>query len=135
MKRNIGLLMAALLIFAAIELRQKVEAASPKIDRSVAEFREPVKLLGVVLQGRYLFLHHEGMMSRGRPCTYVYSLDQDREGVLILSFHCTPIARDRARQFRVVTRNPAGQPPEIIELQFAGTSEGHQVPTLELAHY
>jgi hypothetical protein len=67
------------------------------------------------------------MMSQGRPCTYVYTLDQEREGKLIVSFHCRPVAREKAIDFRLVLGSNPVDIPTITEIQFAGSTEGHQV--------
>lgn len=132
MKRNFGVaLIVGALMLAVTELKINAEGGQSKIDRSVVVLNEPVRLSGILLQGRYLFLHHEGMMMRGKPCTYVYALDKEREGRLVLSFHCMPIARDKVADFKVVTRDVQGQPPVVIEVQFPGTVEGHQVPICE----
>jgi hypothetical protein len=108
-------------------------ANGSNIERAVVSVDEPVRLLGVVLHGRYLFLHHDGMMGHGRPCMFVYSLDSPNEGTRVVAFHCTAVARARSLGFKLVLRNVPGEMPEAIEVQFAGTAEGHQVPDFESA--
>jgi hypothetical protein len=68
------------------------------------------------------------MMERGMPCMYVYTLDSPNEGTRVLSFHCEAVVRARAVEFKLVIRNVPGDLPKAIEVQFAGTAEGHQVP-------
>ena len=110
-------------------LKQTAVTNSTSIERAVVSLDEPVRMLGVVLGcGRYLFLHHDGMMERGGPCMYVYTLDSPNEGTRVLAFNCNPVARARAVEFRLVLRNVAGDLPEAIEVQFARAAEGHQVP-------
>ncbi len=100
-------------------------AEAKKNDRATVEFTQTVKLLNVVLKGEYLVVHDEAMMAKGEACTYLY----DTKGKLVVSFHCTPIERPKADRFRVVTRrlDPSGL-SEIVEIQFAGTTEAHLVP-------
>jgi hypothetical protein len=134
MKRYLqAVLIAGALIVATVQLPLNSVAYGSKIERSVVSVDEPVKLLGVVLHGRYLFLHHDGMSEHGRPCMFVYSLDASNEGTRILAFHCTPAVRARSLDFKLVTKNIPGGLPEVTEVQFAGTAEGHQVPDFESA--
>lgn len=99
-----------------------------KQQRATVEFTETVKLLNVFLKGDYLVVHDEERMAQGEDCTYVY----DKSGKLVVSFHCIPIERPKAESFRIVTTraNLAYGPAEIKEIQFAGSTEAHQVPSL-----
>lgn len=102
---------------------------SERLESAVMTFEEPVRLQAVVLQGKYLFIHHEGMMERGKPCTSVYIVGGERDGKFVVSFHCLPVKRDKAEQFKVITSQALpSEMPVIQEIQFAGSSEGHQVP-------
>ena len=113
-------LMLAIGVFAA-----HTEAEVKKNERATIEFTQTVKLLNVVLKGEYLVIHDEEKMAKGEDCTYVY----DSKGKLIVSFHCTPVERPKSDRFRVVTRrmDPSGL-NEVVEIQFAGSTEAHQVP-------
>ena len=134
MKRNIwAVLIASVLVVASTQLPPNAVARTSNIERAVVSVDEPVKLLGVVLHGRYLFLHHDGMSEHGRPCMFVYSLDSPGEGTRVLAFHCARVVRARSLDFKLVLKNIQGGLPEVIELQFAGTAEGHQVPDHESA--
>ena len=114
-------LLAAAGLFAA-----NTSAETKRTERATIEFTETVKLLNVFLKGEYLVVHDEALMSKGEDCTYVY----DKKGQLVVSFHCTPVERQKAESFRVVTRllDSAGL-REIVEIQFAGSTEAHKVPT------
>ena len=115
---------AALMVTTgAFAIHTKAEAK--KNDRATIEFTQTVKLLNVVLKGEYLVVHDEALMAKGENCTYIY----DRAGKLIVSFHCTPVERPKSDHFRVVSRrlDPSGL-SEIVEIQFAGTTEAHLVP-------
>jgi hypothetical protein len=123
------------LIFSIMIPSPSTVASTTKIDRVVVSLDEPVRLSGVVLQpGRYLFLHHDGMMERGQPCMYIYTLDSPNEGTRVVAFHCTAVTRPRAVEFRLVIRKVPNDLPQAIEVQFAGTAEGHLVPEHEEAH-
>ena len=134
MKRQlcIGLITGALmLVMAGPPL--SASAGGSNIDRAVVSVDEPVRLQGVVLHGRYLFLHHNGMMEHGRPCRFIYTLDAPNEGARVLAYHCEAVVRQRSLEFKLVLRNIPGDVPEVTEVQFAGTSEGHRVPDSESA--
>jgi len=111
------------------------QAAHPRDETGVAEFNEPVKLLGVTLKGRYLFLHHAGMMQRGKPCLYVFALSDAHPGRFIISFHCIPARSERIGQLTFKFSGGGEGPglPEILEIQFAGSSESHKVPAADIA--
>ena len=119
-----GSMLAALMItIGAFAAHTKAEAK--KNERATIEFTQTVKLLNVVLKGEYLVVHDEAMMAKGEDCTYIY----DKSGKLIVSFHCTPVERPKSDRFRVVTRrlDPSGL-SEVVEIQFAGSTEAHLVP-------
>ena len=97
-----------------------------KSDRATVQFTEPVKLLNVILKGQYLFVHDEEKMASGQDCTFVY----DSAGKLVVSFHCIPVERAKARGFRIVSARvgTSNGPMEQKEYQFEGSTEAHQVP-------
>jgi hypothetical protein len=134
MKRRLCVgLIAGALMFAMTGVPLNASANGSKIDRAVVSVDQPVKLLGVILHGRYLFLHHDGMSEHGRPCMFVYSLDSPNEGTRVLAFHCEKVVRARSLDFKLVMKDIPGGVPEVTEVQFAGTAEGHRVPDYELA--
>lgn len=114
---------------------EQIKPQQPEIQKAVVEFTEPVKLLGAILKGSYLFLHDEGKMSRGEPCTWIYGRgDTGKFDKLVVSFHCIPIEREEpAEQFKVFISGGSSMftLPEVIEYRFAGSTEGHQVPKSE----
>ena len=116
----VAALMITIGVFAA-----HTRAEANKNDRATIEFTQTVKLLNVVLKGEYLVVHDEALMAKGEDCTYLY----DTKGKLVVSFHCTPVERPKTDQFRIVTRrlDPSGL-NEVVEIQFAGTTEAHLVP-------
>jgi hypothetical protein len=101
----------------------------PKIQKAVVVFDEPIKLLNVMLKGQYLFVHDEGLMAQGKACTYVYNYTDGKQGDLVVSFHCIPVAREKSSQFAVTVSMQAGTNLyELTEYRFAGSTEGHKVP-------
>jgi hypothetical protein len=118
-----SMLGALMITIGAFAVHTKAEAKT--IDRATIEFTQTVKLVNVVLKGEYLVVHDEALMAKGEACTYVY----DRSGKLVVSFHCTPVERPKADRFRLVTRrlDPSGL-SEVVEIQFAGSTEAHLVP-------
>jgi hypothetical protein len=121
-------LIAAALAVSIGLIRARAVADTGKVEKAKVNFTEPLKLKDVILKGQYLFVHDEEKMARGEDCTYVY----DQAGKLIVSFHCEPVARDKAAQFKViVTQTGISGISEIEEYQFAGSTEGHRVPKHE----
>lgn len=110
-------------------------ANTPKSERATMTFTQPVQLLGVTLQGQYLFVHDNEAMARGEACTYVYKGVDEKPSKLVATFHCMPDIRQKVAYFTVRTAlNSLGQ-LEVREFQFAGTTETHLVPVeLHTAH-
>jgi hypothetical protein len=123
-----------LMLCAALQVGNSLppsgNAQTPHKESAVVEFNDQVKLLDVFLRGRYLIVHDHEKMAGGEDCTYVYSLKEGQPDRLVTSFHCTPVARAKAESFTVRTsrRSTQGMVPEVLEIQFAGSSEAHQVP-------
>jgi hypothetical protein len=130
MKRYmVATLMAGVLMIGGV-LAASGTVQNRRIESAVVTFDEPVKLQGVTLLGKYLFVHHEGLMARGKPCTSVYSAGGEKDGRFVVSFHCRPVKRNKAEQFKVITSQALPcDTPVIQEIQFAGSTEGHQVPS------
>lgn len=110
-------------------------ANAAKKERAVIKFSEPVQLMGATLKGEYLFVHDDEAMARGEACTYVYKGQAENVNNLVTSFHCMPVAAERAPYFRVrASLNMFGQ-YEISEYQFAGSTEVHLVPLHQHSAY
>lgn len=92
------------------------------------KFTQPVKLMNVVLNGEYLFVHDDAAMARGEACTFVYKGVAENRDKLVVSFHCTPAERSKAASFTVRTLLTAPGQIEVREFQFAGSTEAHLVP-------
>jgi hypothetical protein len=104
--------------------------AAPRRESAVVEFSQTVKLGGVLLRGEYLIVHDEERMARGEACTYIYQGRQIDEAKLITSFHCIHVNREMTTAFKTTfaPRLSAYQVPEVTEIQFAGSKDGHKVP-------
>ena len=103
----------------------KVEANGT--ERAVVEFTETVKLLDVFLRGEYLVIHDDSRMAKGEACLYIY--DNSYHERLVASFHCKPIVRSKASTFKIITtRRSWFEVPEVLEIQFAGSTKAHQIP-------
>jgi len=127
--KKLVLLLALLFGVALISSSSIATKASPegKKHKAVMQFNQPVRLMGVVLQGEYLFVHDDGAMARGETCTFVYKGSAAIDNKLVVSFHCTPAERLKVRDFTVRLANVAGL-AELREYQFAGETEAHMVP-------
>ena len=107
-----------------------VSKAAPegKKQKAVTQFSQPVRLMGVVLKGEYLFVHDDAAMARGEACTFVYKGNTAVKGNLVVSFHCIPAQRLKVASFTVRTQQSAPGIDELREFQFAGDTEAHMVP-------
>ena len=130
MKRlTYALLLFAVMIFASA-LAQKGKAETARRDEAIVEFPETVKLLDVLLKGEYLMVHDEEKMAQGFPCFYIYTVKKGKQDALVVSFHCQHIDREKPDKFsvRLSNRNSPFALREVLELQFAGSDDGHGVP-------
>lgn len=104
-------------------------AGMSRHQRAVVNFAQPVQLMGVMLQGDYLFVHDDESMVRGEACTFVYKGLNEKPNKLVATFHCIPVGRNQVAHFTVRSSpNEMGQ-LELMEFQFAGSTEAHVVPS------
>ena len=116
------------LIVGAVSWETKASNTARK-QSAVTNFDRAVVLHGVTLKGEYLFVHDDAAMQRGEACTYVYEGDSPIPRKLVVSFHCIPVERARAKNFMFRTVETSPGIAELQEFQFAGDTEGHAVPT------
>src|SRR5262249_39402478 len=131
MKRIIFAILLAAAVTTGIAMAQNKKAAAPRNESAVVGFPQTVMVNGVFLRGRYLVIHDEARMARGENCTYIYEYTDKERGRLVTSFHCTPLERERVSEFTVLLA-PIGQSPagirKVTAIQFAGSTEAHQLP-------
>ena len=97
--------------------------------RAITNFNRAVVVHGVTLKGEYLFVHDDAAMQRGEACTYVYEGHAPAAKKLVVSFHCIPVQRAKAKNFILRSVETSPGITELQEFQFAGDTEGHIVPT------
>ena len=107
----------------------ETKASDTRKQSAVTNFDRAVVLHGVTLKGEYLFVHDDAAMQRGEACTYVYEGNAPTPEKLVVSFHCVPIQRAKAKAFTVRSVESSPGITELQEFQFAGDTEGHAVPT------
>jgi hypothetical protein len=115
-------------MFLGFTLAQRHTDSATKQD-AVVEFSDKTKLGGEILLGKYYFEHDDSRMARGEPCMYVYSYEGGTPGKLVVSFHCTPVERPKARDL-IVSLAMTDSPGVLLlrEIQFKGSTKGHLVP-------
>lgn len=131
MKRSMAFITTVFLALMTLAIPVALgEGGAPRKERAVVEFPESVKLMGVLLKGEYLVVHDEERMTRGEPCTYVYSGSVEQESKLVAAFHCLHVDREKADRFTVTLdpRRSAYDVLEVREIQFANSTDGHRVP-------
>lgn len=126
----IALLAAGLAAAIAVAVSASVDKG-PGRESAVVEFSNTVKLVGVLLRGQYLIVHDEERMAKGEACTYVYRGTAEKADKLVTSFHCIHMDRAKTDKLKITFANYGGKPyetPEVLEIQFAGSADGHRVP-------
>ena len=128
MKRIILVLIVCLGFLSGLTLAQS-QTDSARKDSAVVEFTDKTKVGETILLGNYYFEHDDSRMARGEACMYVYSYEGGKPGNLIVSFHCTPVQRPRARDV-IVSLAMTSSPDVFVlkEIQFEGSTKGHLVP-------
>jgi hypothetical protein len=125
----ITLLVVALTVASAVPA--KGMAKNPQREEAVVEFTETVKLQGVLLRGQYLIYHDDAKMAEGEPCLYIYTMKAGKRDKLVIALHCEPVERKQAKEFTVTLtpRNSAYTVREVREIQFAGFTKAHIIPS------
>jgi hypothetical protein len=116
------------LIIGSVSWETKASNTARK-QSAVTNFDRAVVLHGVTLKGEYLFVHDDAAMQRGEACTYVYEGNAPLPEKLVVSFHCVPVQRAKAKHFTVRSVETSPGITELQEFQFGGDTEGHAVPT------
>jgi hypothetical protein len=117
------------LILGTVSFNSTAAAGAQK-QKAVVNFDSPVTLQGVVLQGKFLFVHDDAAMSRGESCSFVYRGEVEAADKLVVSFHCIPVQRAKAHSFITRTAETAPGTFDLREYQFSGDTEAHGVPTM-----
>lgn len=130
MRRFTFAILAAILAAAVVVAVSATDREAAKKESAVIEFTKTVKLGGVLLRGQYLIVHDEERMAQGEACTYIYRGNKEAPGNLVSSFHCIHMDRAKTEKLKISYSNygKAYEVPEIVEIQFAGSSDGHRVP-------
>ena len=115
------------LIFGSVSSKSTA-ASDVQKRKAVAEFPNPVSVQGVVLKGKYLFVHDDAAMNRGEACTYIYKGVAEMSDKLVASFHCIHIERAKANNFIWRSRETAPGIVELVDFQFNGETAAHGVP-------
>jgi hypothetical protein len=98
---------------------------------------EPTLIGATIVQGPVVFVHDDGKMARGEPCTSVLLFEPGKGPTEeVAAFHCIPERRAVVHKFTVTTQPNVelGFGCVLIEYQFAGDAEGHGVPFAKNAH-
>ena len=115
-------------IFVGVALLVQIGTAAAS-NKEVAriEFTETVKIGDVLLRGEYLVIHDDQRMAAGWPCMALYRGDATTQPVY--SYHCKSVPRGVAERFTVRTQRIGWNAiPEVVEIQFAGSSSAHHLP-------
>ena len=119
------------LVFGSVSWKSTA-APDRQMQRAVTTFANPVRVQGVVLQGKYLFVHDEAAMNRGDECTYIFKGEAADADKLVASFHCIHVERAKASNFILRFRETTPGIVELTEFQFSGDTAAHRVPISEI---
>jgi hypothetical protein len=122
-----GLVLLCTLVFGSVSWKSTA-ATDVQKRRAVTEFTSPVIVHGVVLKGKYLFVHDDAAMKLGDACTYIYKGEAEVRDQLVASFHCIHVERAKAKNFILRSRETAPGIVELLEFQFSGETASHGVP-------
>lgn len=101
----------------------------PEVQTLVVTFREPVRVTGAILMGRYVIQHDDARMARGEPCTYIFEAAERR--MPLITFHCTHLERQPSETATVVLRpGKDNGMKQLAEFQFAGDDASHGAPAI-----
>ena len=119
-----------LLVMGIVILAGMAPAAAWAADGSnsaVVTFRRPTVFHNVVLQGTYVIVHDDSAMATADlPCTHIYRYENGKAGEEVAAFRCRPTRAIKVDRTRFWTR-PGGGLEQVLQFQFAGESEAHQV--------
>ena len=121
-------LLCALTLSSSLISSGSSAAGVARRQRAEVNFANSVKLMGVTLQGNYLFVHDDEAMARGEACTYVYKGLNENPKNLVATFHCIPATRNQAVYFTVRTATDEMGQAQLTEFQYPGSTEAHLVP-------
>ena len=128
MKQVVLLLIISLPVLLGFTPTQRPSQRSTK-QAAIVEFTDKTKVGEAILLGEYYFEHDDSRMERGEPCMYVYACEGKIPGKLVVSFHCRPVERSKARD--VIVSLAMTDSPDVFllkEIQFEGSTKGHLVP-------
>lgn len=115
------------LIFGSVSWTSTAATDNQK-RRAVTEFATPVTVQGIVLKGKYLFVHDNAAMNRGEACSFIYEGVAEVPEKLVTSFHCLHIERTKTNRFIWRSRETAPGILELVDFQFSGETAAHGVP-------
>jgi hypothetical protein len=116
------------LIFGSLSWKSTAATTDVQKRKGLTEFANPVLVQGVVLKGKYLFVHDDAAMARGDACTYIYKGEAEVRAQLVASFHCIHVERAMVKNFILRSRETTPGIVELVEFQFSGETAGHGVP-------
>ncbi len=123
MKKQLLMLLGAA-ILAALAPAAAFAAGS---ESAVVTFSRPTLFHNVVLQGTYLIVHDDAAMATSdQSCTHIYRYENGKAGEEVAVFRCRPAQAVKVDHTRFWTR-PSGGMDEVLQFQFAGQTEAHQV--------
>lgn len=119
----------ALLLMGAVIMVVLAPAAAfaASQNSAVVTFRRPTLFHNVVLQGTYVIVHDDAAMATSdQPCTHIYRYENGTTGEEVAALRCRPAQAVKVDRTRFWTR-PSGGMERVLQFQFAGQTEAHQV--------
>jgi hypothetical protein len=96
---------------------------------TVTNFRDPIRVAGMLVMGPVMIVHDSNKMARGEACTTFYRF---KPGVgpqeELVSFHCRPRQGTAVETTTFTTLSTDTGCKRLVEYQIGGDAEAHGVP-------
>jgi hypothetical protein len=123
------IIVASLLALSVFALSSSRTTAAPAVKWAAVNLTDTVMIAGVFVSGPVVFVHDDGKMANGEPCTSVHRYVPGKGiGEELVAFHCTPRWGKVAAKFTQSMNRQPGGPATMTEYQFAGDEESHLIP-------
>lgn len=123
------IIVASLIVVAGLGLVASRLTAAPAVKWAAVNLSDPTLIAGKFVSGPVVFVHDDGKMARGEPCTSVHRYVPGKGvGEELVAFHCTPRWGKAPGSFTKAISRRSDGPSVMTEYQFAGDEESHLIP-------
>lgn len=130
------ILVGALLVMVGLSAGSLLAGggAAPTLKWAMVNFSQPTMIAGTLVVGPVMFTHDDAKMARGEACTSIHRFWPTGPAEEIVAFHCTPKWGAAPGKFTTAITKDKDGPQVLTSYQFAGDSEAHAVPAMNMKH-